>query len=464
MNNDKNNNKNTSPVEQENIDDVKVSRKDFLKLPLLAGAAAVASGGLNPAEAASYRSKKNESFTPFRKEHDSIDDIYEISPDYDRIHQRNMMNSRGSWDSTIRPLLMSFLATTKGLAPSPQSSRPGFTDLDFALNTAAFAGETVGTGLSGAGAPGQGVYNDWKRHSNPKHERYEFENKKEAAKIVKRASRFLGADLVGIAPYDDRWTYKTFTDFTKYSILNNKPPVHSEGKFPFEVKSVIAIAFEMDYDTIMCPGAMGEASAALGYSQMAEVGHMIAEFLNSLGYKAIPAGNDTGLSVPIAAQAGLGELSRMGNLITEKYGPRVRLAKVYTDLEMEYDKPITFGVWEFCIKCKKCADVCPTNAISVEDKPTKSSPTGSISSNPGVTKWYQDNKKCFSWWAQQSVSCGLCLAACPYNKLDTWVHDLAKILVGIPVGRDIARQLDDAFGYGKITEENVRRFWDKEVT
>jgi hypothetical protein len=42
------------------------------------------------------------------------------------------------------------------------------------------------------------------------------------------------------------------------------------------------------------------------------------------------------------------------------------------------------------------------------------------------------------------------------------VHDFAKLAVGLPVGRDIARILDDSFGYGKVVPENVEKFWNKE--
>ncbi len=61
------------------------------------------------------------------------------------------------------------------------------------------------------------------------------------------------------------------------------------------------------------------------------------------------------------------------------------------------------------------------------------------------------------------TGCSFCISACPYNKLDTWIHDTAKLLTGIPVGRDIARQLDDAFGYGEKTAAAAQAFWDKEV-
>jgi hypothetical protein len=117
--------------------------------------------------------------------------------------------------------------------------------------------------------------------------------------------------VVGIAPYDERWTYSKWFNLAPAFFEGVDAP-HIEGKFPFEVRSVIAMAFEMDYDALKCFGQTNEAAVGLEYSHMAEVGAKVAVFLNELGYKAIPAGNDLGLSIPIAAQAGLGGLARMG--------------------------------------------------------------------------------------------------------------------------------------------------------
>ena len=106
-----------------------------------------------------------------------------------------------------------------------------------------------------------------------------------------------------------------------------------------------------------------------GYSKIAITTGSVAEFLRSLGYIGIPCGNDTALSMPYAIMAGLGEYSRMELLITPEYGPRVRLLKVFTDAPLVPDKPIRFGVYEFCLKCKKCVEHCPVQAISY-DEPT----------------------------------------------------------------------------------------------
>ena len=447
-----------------------LDRRNFLKISSLTVAGASLLGG-GVAKAAGKTRPGKKSFSLFRKEYESIDDIYEISSTYKRMDQKKTIFSRAFWDSPIaepQGLFKSFYGKFLGLLPNSMNSEPGFSPIAHALDVASWAGENTGAPMSSGGIRNYGPSNNWELHSNPTAaEKYNFESRSEARTNVKRASKFLGADLVGIAPYDERWVYSKWYDFSKTIYDENKKPVHEDAKFPFEVKSVIAVAFEMDHDALKAPGYISDSAVGLEYSHMTEVTHRIAVFLNHLGYKAIPCGNDTAMSIPIAAQAGLGELSRMGILISEKYGPRIRLAKVFTDLEMDYDKPNTFGVQDFCKKCMKCADACPSKSISLDQEPTIEPKTGCISNHPGVKKWYQNQDKCLGQWEKLGTGCTLCVSVCPYNKLDTWVHDVAKLAVGVPVGRDIARQLDDAFGYGKVKAENVEKFWsglDEDLT
>ena len=444
-----------------------ISRRRFLKTAALsaAGAATLGRLSISAAEDKATPGKlvKADKFSLFRKEHKRIEDIHDIHPDYQRMDQKNVLFSRAAWDKKIQDIVKPMYAKKMGYVPNPLERLPGFGPVEQALSHAANAGHDAGAAFSSLGVPGGGVMNDWETHTqkiNPK--KHEFKSPEEANKYVRRAAKFLGADDSGVAPYDDRWTYSHWYDASPV-FTHQGEAKHWKAQFPFEVKSVIAVVTEMDYDAVKCPGSVNDAAVMLGYSEMAEVTHKIAVFLNYLGYKAIPTGNDVGLSIPIAVQAGMGELSRMGTLIHERYGSRVRLSKVYTDLEITPNAPITFGVQEFCKRCKKCAHACPSDSISLETEPTVEPRTASISSHPGVTKWFQNNETCMKQWEKHGVGCSICFSVCPYNKLETWVHDVSKLAVGMPVGRDIARQLDDLFGYGKMSEKNVDAFWNKEV-
>jgi len=93
-----------------------------------------------------------------------------------------------------------------------------------------------------------------------------------------------------------------------------------------EAKNVIAMAFEMNEHGIAAsPNCLAAAATGVGYSKMAFTASCLAEFIRNLGYKAISPGNDIALSIPLAIDAGLGQLGRNGLLITSEYGPRVRL-------------------------------------------------------------------------------------------------------------------------------------------
>ena len=180
---------------------------------------------------------------------------------------------------------------------------------------------------------------------------------------------------------------------------------------------------------------------------MAFIAGLLSEYIRGLGYRAIPCGNDTACSIPIAIDAGLGELGRNGLLITPKFGPRVRLAKVFTDLPMVLDRPIEFGVWDFCMACGKCAINCPSGAIM------RGNPTGkprNISNRDGIFRWPINAEACLSFWRSNGNDCSNCIRVCPFNKTSGFLHDLVRW--GIRNFHWLDRfflWMDDIFGYGK---------------
>jgi epoxyqueuosine reductase len=82
------------------------------------------------------------------------------------------------------------------------------------------------------------------------------------------------------------------------------------------------MAIEMKHEEIAhSPNAIGGAATGLGYSRMTFVANLVVNHMRGLGYQAAPSGNDTALSFFLAIATGLGELGRMGMLVTEKFGP-----------------------------------------------------------------------------------------------------------------------------------------------
>lgn len=279
--------------------------------------------------------------------------------------------------------------------------KPGYTRFDYALAEAAWTVHDVWTDAfswsrlyrpRGPSLMGEAWYRD----------RYEVEDVEELTRQLKRSARFYGASLVGVAELDRRWLYSN----RRYDLQ----PL----ELPEEVRYAVVMAIEMDGDGIAtspaCPAA---AATGVGYSRMAFTASCLAEFIRNLGYTAIPDGNDMGLSIPLAIDAGLGQLGRNGILITPEYGPRVRLCKVFTDLHLASDRPIDFGVTDFCRGCRLCAEACEVGAISMEAEPSWE--PACRSSNPGVLKWYVDGEKCYEFWCDNGTDCSSCITVCPYN-------------------------------------------------
>ena len=114
-----------------------------------------------------------------------------------------------------------------------------------------------------------------------------FTSPEEASKAVKQAAHAVGADLVGIAKYDSRWTY---TESFSMSNLGGKPNlIPSES-----VKHVIVIGQAMDTKLVdTAPSALSGSATGMGYSLDALVLLTVSQFIRNLGYQAIPSMNDT---------------------------------------------------------------------------------------------------------------------------------------------------------------------------
>ena len=285
-----------------------------------------------------------------------------------------------------------------------------------------------------------------------------------ASNLIKRAARFFGAASVGVTCLDRRhvWSRQRGREIVFEDV---DEPYEVEGEkavIPKKCTYAIAISVQMSIPTIArSPSQLADAASSLGYSRAELVVGGLAEFIRNLGYVAIPSVNDLGSSVAVAVEAGLGELGRTNRMITPKYGPSVRLAKIFTDLPMATDKPIRFGVLEFCRVCKRCAEACPSKALSFRDEPDFE--TVGEWNNPGHQAWFEDSVRCFQYWQESDTACSLCLRVCPYNKEDrALVHSLVKAASAkAPPMDGFFTSMDRFFGYGRQT--NAEEKWGLEL-
>jgi reductive dehalogenase len=121
----------------------------------------------------------------------------------------------------------------------------------------------------------------------------------------------------------------------------------------------------------------------------------------------------------VAVDAGLGELSRMGYLLTKEFGPRIRLSAVTTDMTLVADKPVDLGIQSFCTVCKKCAVCCPSQSIPEDDDPRQVN---------GTLRWKLNEETCFDYWAKVGTDCNVCMRVCPWSHARTWPHRLIVYL------------------------------------
>ncbi len=211
-----------------------------------------------------------------------------------------------------------------------------------------------------------------------------------------------------------------------------------------EHRYAIAFAVEMDHSMIeAAPRMPAVMESARQYVEAGKIAVILAAAIRKLGYpaRAHIDGNYRVIAPLVAKDAGLGEIGRMGLLMTPKLGPRVRLAVVTTDLPLMPDQA-TFdpSVIDFCSRCQKCAAVCPSQAIPFGDRETY--PDGSF-------RWKINSEKCYTYWTQIGTDCGRCMAVCPYSHPDNAFHYLIRYGVAHSANfRKAGASMDDLF-YGR---------------
>jgi reductive dehalogenase len=243
-------------------------------------------------------------------------------------------------------------------------------------------------------------------------EPYEIDPHK-ATEVVKGYARHLGADLVGVCRVNELWAY------------SHRGECHFDNweewgkEIPDQLPYAVVIATEMEADLVNAsPHTPAHVETRLNYSQGVYITKILANWFGDLGYKAVAhnrAQYDL-LMVPLAVDAGLGQLGRFGYLITHEFGARVRLFAVTTDMPLIADKPVDLGADEFCDVCKKCATTCPSHSI----------PLGSKEVLNGQEKWRMNGESCFEYWANVGTACAICMAICPYSRPYRSVHRLIR--------------------------------------
>ena len=148
---------------------------------------------------------------------------------------------------------------------------------------------------------------------------------------------------------------------------------------------------------------------------------LVAKYLSDRGHRALPQTTTTvvespGYRTPVphktcATRAGLGWIGKSALLVTEEYGPALRLSSVLTDAEFDsVSEPINVSR---CGSCTACASACPGHAIN-----------GALWDVNAPRESLVDVEACrkaaraLAWGllGEQITLCGKCIEVCPYTR------------------------------------------------
>jgi ferredoxin len=266
------------------------------------------------------------------------------------------------------------------------------------------------------------------------------EDPKVLSRHIKKLGYFLRADIVGICRLPQWAVYS-------HDMMGN--PVECNHK------NAIVVVVDQGYDTMAGSNGYDWISGSqsfIGYSSTALISTIMADYIRRLGYLA-RAHNASGyqvLVVPLLVLSGIGEMSRAGIVLNPFLGTRFKASVITTDLPLEPDKPINFGLQEFCEKCLKCAEECHSKAI----------PEGGKVMHNGYETWHLDAEQCskFRTTNPHGSACGRCIKVCPWNKPEGLTHDMVRWMVKhMPFTDKFLVKMDDTWGYGK--QDNRYKWW-----
>ncbi|WP_368293000.1 reductive dehalogenase [Dehalobacter sp. TBBPA1] len=283
-------------------------------------------------------------------------------------------------------------------------------------------------------------------------ERLPIPDPEQMSQHIKDLAYYLRADEVGIGKMPSYAYYASTMEPTQGAFASgmvSKDATITKRPVTASLPNVIVVAVEQHLETYLAStgyDGIAVSQSTRCYHASANIAVMMAQYIRILGYNARAQhfGNYEAVMGPCLIAAGMGELTRTGDCVAHpRFGFRSKVAAITTDLPLALDKPIDFGMLDFCRVCKKCADECPSKAITLDPDPVPYN---------GYLRWNTDSKKCteFRCSNEEGVSCGRCIKVCPWSsKEDSWFHE-AGIWIGSQgqAASKLLKSIDDMFGYG----------------
>ena len=264
---------------------------------------------------------------------------------------------------------------------------------------------------------------------------------------IKNVGHFYQADLVGICRIPDYAVYS-------HDVKGN--PVELDYKY------AIVLVIAKDYETMYASSGKDYIAKTIAfdtYHRLALITQAMANYVRRLGYPADAEhlfcqpkpDNYRVLLPPLLLWAGLGEASRTGIIVNPFLGLGYKAAAVLTSMPLVPDKPIDFGLQDFCRQCGICAEMCPSKAIPEGDK---------ILYN-GRLAWKLDEERCARFFISNpnGSGCNVCVKVCPWTRPVSWNHNIVRWSVEHSrLARKIAIKADSLLK-GHRTGHSERKWW-----
>ena len=241
------------------------------------------------------------------------------------------------------------------------------------------------------------------------------DNPEMLTRFIKRLGYFLRADIVSVSHVPEYAVYS-------HDMQGNEIDI--------KYKYAVVIVMAKEYQTLAASNGFDWIGLPMSYDlylRLAVISETIANYIRRLGYPA--SAEYTGktpdgcrvLFTPLLLWSGIGEVSRAGIILNPYLGMHFKAAVVLTDMPLVQDKPVDFGLQDFCKKCLICADYCPGNAI----------PRGEKSMHNGYEIWKLNEQRCHSFRVmnKKGTYCGRCIKVCPWTRPNTFSHNLVRLAV-----------------------------------
>ncbi|MEM8533604.1 MAG: reductive dehalogenase domain-containing protein [Chloroflexota bacterium] len=217
---------------------------------------------------------------------------------------------------------------------------------------------------------------------------------------IKTTARALGAILVGITELQ---------------------PTHIFAGADVPYRYAISCAVPMDRGEMLhAPSTLTLEATFDAYTAASAISTELAKQIRALGWGAASSSSVLDKAeiahLPIAIDAGLGQLGKHGSLITKEYGSNVRLGTVLTNLPLVVDAPVDIGVDDFCASCQICTTNCPPQAIFDTKQMVR-----------GAEKWYVNFDTCIPYFAEHH-GCVICIEVCPWSEEERGTSISQKML------------------------------------